>query len=217
MATVPYVFECDRGAGFLANPNEHQRVGYITTLAGFATGKWFPADLTISVPYSGTPTYRGFPSSATLPGGPFPRLAEVVGIIEKFEWPGGAGDAISVDFWVSRQTATTVKAFQQSTLMTAKVDALGWWICDYDQETGRWFEQSYPGSETAITGELGPKSAPRLNVDLNGAPVKDGMDVMVYKVSLSVWPTANVVYTLRLANTVNTPTVRSWGLVSGTP
>jgi hypothetical protein len=141
----------------------------------------------------------------------------VVGIIEKFEWHGSAGDPISVDFWVSRQTATTVRAFQQSTLLTARVDALGWWICDYDQETGRWFEQSYPGSETAITGELGPKGDPRLNVDLNGAPVKDGMDVMVYKVSISVWPTAGVVYTLRLATTVNTPTVRSWGLVSGTP
>jgi hypothetical protein len=215
MATVPYAFECDRESGFLPDPNEPRRVGYITALAGLAADHLFPADLTVSVPYGGTPAYRGISSSTTLPGGSFPRLAEVIGIIGKFEWPGGVGDPISIDFWVSQKTATTIKSLQQSTLTTTRVDQLGWWICDFDQETKKWYEVSYPESQPTVTGMAGAAASPGLNVDLTGAPAKDGIDVLVYKVALSVRPAANAQYALRFASSPTTPAVKSWGLVVG--
>jgi hypothetical protein len=139
----------------------------------------------------------------------------VIGIIDEFEWPGGADDPINIGFWVSQETATAIKSLQQSTLINTKVDALGWWICDYDQETKQWFEQSYPASKPTIAGIVGPKANPELNVDLAGVPAKDGIDVMVYKVSISVVPAANADYALRFASSATTPVVKSWGLVVG--
>jgi hypothetical protein len=211
MAVVPYAFECDRESGFLPDPNDHKRVGYMTALAGLTDDKQFTADLTVAIPYNGIPAYRGISASATLPAGPFPRLAHVIGIVEKFEWQGGAGDPLSIDFWVSRETATTIRNLQHSTLMTPKVDALGWWICDYDHAARQWFEVSYPESRPTITGMIGPKANPELSVDLTGLPAKDGIGVMVYKVSISVLPAANATYALRFASSAAAPVIKSWG------
>ena len=179
--------------------------------AGIAVDKQFTADLTVAIPYNGTPTYRGISSSTTLPAGPFPRLAHVIGIIEKFEWQGGARDPISIDFWVSRETATTIRNLQHSMHMATKVDALGWWICDYDHTARQWFEVSYPESRPTITGMIGPKANPELSVDLTGLPAKDGIGVMVYKVSISVLPAANSAYALRFASSAATTVIRPWG------
>ena len=35
MATVPVVFECSVSSAFLMDPNEHQRIGWVTKLDGF--------------------------------------------------------------------------------------------------------------------------------------------------------------------------------------
>lgn len=32
MATLPYVFQCSKDAGFMMNPNEQKRFGYVTAL-----------------------------------------------------------------------------------------------------------------------------------------------------------------------------------------
>ena len=115
----------------------------------------------------------------------------MVGVIEKFAWPGGAGNPISIDLWVSQENATQIKAIQQSTLTTTKVTALQWWICAFDQETKVWYERAYPLEPHTITGIIKGKDNLEFNVDLTGASVKDGIDVMVYKVSMSVAPAAN--------------------------
>jgi hypothetical protein len=45
MATVPFVFECSREQGFLPDPNEHNRVGYIIELDGFGLAGPMDKDL----------------------------------------------------------------------------------------------------------------------------------------------------------------------------
>jgi hypothetical protein len=218
MATVPYEFDCDKDFGFLPDPNEHKSVGYITSLAGFNDAESFKPDLQVFVPWNGTgaqPSYPGLkfaqPPSTSLLG-----KASVVGVIEKFSWPGGAGNPITIDFWVSQENATQLKAIQQSTLITAKVTALAWWICAFDQETKVWYERAYPKNVPAITGTIAGKDNPELNVDLAGVPVKDGIDVNVYKVSFSVQSAANQQYSLHFANSSTMPVVKAWGLTVGT-
>jgi hypothetical protein len=54
-----------------------------------------------------------------------------------------------------------------------------------------------------------------VDVDLSPVPVKDGIDVNVYKMTLAVVPAANKQYTLHFASSPRKPAVKSWGLVIG--
>jgi hypothetical protein len=137
----------------------------------------------------------------------------VVGVIEKFSWAGGVGDPIRIDAWVSQQNATQLKALQQTTLKTTAISALGFWIGDYDQETKVWFEQAYPAAPAKVGAQLKPSG---LNVDLSPTPVKAGIDVNVYKISLEIVPAANQASTLQFATSSKAKVAKSWGLVVGT-
>jgi hypothetical protein len=214
MASIPFDYQCDRESGFVQDPNSHNRVGYITALDGLGLTHPATPDLTVSIPYSGQPNYPGI--TFTQPGeGNLPRTSSVVGVIEQLSWEGGVGDPIAIDFWCSQENATKIKALQQSVLTTTKVNQLGWWIIDFDQETKVWFEQSYPATG-AITGSISGKDDPALDVDLTPVPAKDGIDVNVYKITISVAPAANLQFALAFANSAEKQVVKSWGLVVGT-
>lgn len=219
MASVPFEFNCVRGAGFVMDPNQHKRVGYVLALDGFGSTNptGLSPDLQVNVPYNSPGPaygYHGLPidksNGATGIG-----TAHVVGVIEKFTWAGAVGDSINIEFWCSQENATHIKSLQQLTLKNTGIKQLSWWIANYDQETKLWFEESYPKTPAAITGTIAGGDNPELNVDLAGAPVKDGVDVMVYKVAISVVPAANQAYALAFANSENKPTVKAWGLVVG--
>jgi hypothetical protein len=215
MASVAFTYECDRESGFVADPNMRKRVGYITKLDGFGLAHPAAADLTVSVSYSGQPKYSGIalaqPTAANAP-----RTTSVIGVVDKFSWAGGAGDAIELDFWCSHANASAIKLLQQDTLKTNAVKGLGWWIVDYDPEVKQWFEEAFPASGAAITGLIAGQGNPELNADLTPVPVTGGIDVDVYKISISVVPAANQQYSLEFANSANKPVVKSWGLVTGT-
>ena len=222
MATVPFVFECSKESGFVTDPNEHKRFGYILALNGFGLAGPLDADLTVNVPFNtgAKPTYSTMATAFTAGDGlgqdtvkPM-ASAQVVGVFEKFEWNGGVGDPLQLDFFVSQENAMQIKALQQLALKTTMITALDWWIADYDQEVKTWFEQSNPIGGP-IKGIITGKENPELNVDLNPVVVKDGIDVNVYKISLKVAPGANLQYTLHFANSDKKKTVKSWGLKVG--
>jgi hypothetical protein len=214
MASIPYEFECDKNGGFLPDPNEHKRVGYITALSGFSTSGsiTFANDLKVFSPWNGSSKNFGIALEKAENG---LYKTEVVGVLEKFAWNGGVGDFISIDFWCSQENAVKLKDAQQSTLTTTRVDTLGWWIINFDQEKKIWYEQAYPNVPT-ISGIVGPQDNPELNVDLSGAPAKDGIDVMVYKVSMQVACGANEQFYLTFANTAQKSNTKAWGLQVGT-
>jgi hypothetical protein len=217
MATVPFEFECDRAAGFVMDPNEHKCVGYVTRLGGFGLTSSLAADLKVSLPFSGSiPTYTGLQPAHV--AGPVPAMtANVVGVMEKFTWSGGVGDPFEIDFWCSQENAFQIKALQQTTLKSTIVDPLGWWIGDYDQEAKMWYEKSFPlGTSGIVAGTIANKENPELNVDLKGTFAKDGIDVLVYKISMKVVPGANKEYAIRMANSSAKPVSKQWGLVIGT-
>jgi hypothetical protein len=211
MAAIPFTFECSREAGFVPDPNEHKRFGYVTELKAFATV--FPKDLKVNVPLNPAagPAFTGLKYTAAKPGGPPIGVADVVGVIERFEWNGGAGNPLELEFYVSQENAMQIKAAQQLALQTVKIEALAWWIGDFDQVDRVWFEQAFPMSGP-ITGIAAGKEHPEVDVDLNPVAAKDGIDVNVYKVTLGVAPAANMQYTLHFANSLQKKVVKSWGL-----
>lgn len=64
-------------------------------------------------------------------------------------------------------------------------------------------------------GVIAVKGNPELNVDLTPVPVGDGIDVSVYKVSLSVQPAASQQYALDFASSPALVLAKPWGLVTG--
>jgi hypothetical protein len=215
MPTIPFSYECSKDAGFVMDPNEAKRVGYIIELEGFQIAK-MNQDLHVCVPYNheGTLGYTEFKPEADPGGGPL-KIVKVVGVIEKFEWNGGVGDPLKFEFYVSQTNAHNIKAAQQTTLKTTTVKTLKFWICDFDQETKRWFEQAYPKSKPALNGLITGKENPELDVDLNPVAAKDGIDVNVYKVTMGVVPAANEAFALHFANSSEKPVAKSWGLKVG--
>jgi hypothetical protein len=197
MAAVPFEYECNVAGAFVMDPNEHP-VGWVTALDGFGlTAGGLKADQTVTQPVTGG-------------------TITVVGVLEKFSWAGGAGDPLKLDFYVSQENAIQVKTLQQTALKNTIVSKLGWWIADYDPETKAWYEKSFPVSPTTISGTIQGAANPTLNVDMAGAPVKDGIGVMVYQVTIEVVPAANQQYALHFANSASNSVVKAWGLQVGT-
>jgi hypothetical protein len=195
MATVPFNYACDFTAGFVQDPNEHQRVGYVTAFAGLGLSEALKADLTIVNPQTGADM-------------------TVVGVIAQFEWNGGVGNPLEIEMYVSQENAVQLKTVQQSTLKNTTVTALNYLILDYDQEVKQWFTQAAP-AQPPLTGIVAGGSNPELNVDMTPVAAKSGLEVSVFKVMVQVAPPANKAYALTFANSANMPVAKAWGLVVG--
>jgi hypothetical protein len=179
-------------------------VGYVTDLTGLGLTAALTKDLTVNLPFK--PTYPQLGAKQGVNGGP--STANVVGVIENLTWTGGVGDPIALQFYVSQENATRLKALAQSGLKTTSIQSIGWWIGDYDQEAKTWFEQSKPASSPTIQAMIQSNS---LNVDMTPVPVKAGIDVTVCKVSIKIMPPANQVSTLSFANSSTKPVMKAWG------
>ena len=236
--SIPFDFECDLAAGFISNPNEHKRIGYLLSLDGFGLSAPLATDLVLRLPYNAAkPSYAGFTDAVlnwvetavddvekdlgiapsfptpTTPGG----MVKAVGVIKTFSWKGGTGEPLIFEFYCSQQNAQQIKALQVLTLKTTAVKSLAYWIGDYDQETKAWYEQAYPLTDSgAISGIINGKEAPQLEVDLTPVQVAPGIDVNVYKVRISIVCGANARYNLFFANSYRMNLVKLWGVVVGT-
>jgi hypothetical protein len=133
----------------------------------------------------------------------------VVGVLAKISWNGGARDPLVLDFCLSQENAFQVKTLQQTTLKNTSVKAVNFAVVDYDQETKTWFTAFAPVH--ALSGIIAGKENPELDVDPTSTPVKDGIEVTVYPVRLSVAPAGSGVYALNLATSSSRPVVKSWG------
>jgi hypothetical protein len=197
MAAVAVELECSVSSGFVMDPNEHQRIGWVTKLDGFGLlVGGLRADLQVSDPLTA--------------GNDKPTVVPVVGVLEKFSWAGGAADPLHLDFYVSQENATQLKALQQTALKNTAVKVMDFIVIDFDPEAKAWFTGLIPAQQ--LSGTIAGQGNPQLNVDLTPVPVKDGIDVMVYKVSIAVSPQLHQVYSLKLANSSTRTAVKSWGL-----
>jgi hypothetical protein len=210
---TPFEFECDLEGGFAMHPGEHLRIGYVVSLDGFGLPpKALKPDLHVAVPYNNeTLAFSGITLEAASAG---PKRANVIGVIEKFEWNGGTGDPIKLEFGVSQENATQILSLQYAALKTTMVTSLGWWIADYDPEEKAWFEQSY-ALNGPLTGHINNRKDPDLSVDMTPIAVKEGIGVSVYKVKIEVVPAGDAKYKLHFATSHAQKVVRVWGILIG--
>lgn len=211
-ANVPLNFACNKDAGFLPDPNQHQRVGYVTSLAVFGPNS-LAADLQVSVLWNTeTPPAYAPLKGVNASGKASPTAAvKVVGVISSLTWAGGVGDPLKISMYVSQQNASQIKAWQQMVKKTTAIKSLGLWVEDYDQETKQWFEAFFPLSPAVLAGQLAAPTS--LTVSLTAVPAVAGTDVNVYKVDVSVAPPAGQSATLQFANSSKTKVAKSWGAV----
>jgi len=212
-------YDCDMTTGFVPNPKEQKRVGYLVSFAGLETLTLKP-DLGVFVPYnaSGPTDYKGITlTPATDPTQGRMPTAQVVGVMEKFTWRGGICDAITIDFYVSQQNALLIKQLVQAALKSTAVTTLAYWICSYDDETKQWFEQAFPADDSGIvTGHINGRAKPILEAHLTPTKVSADVDVNVYKAKVSIVPMGETLHNLCFAASPKQNVVRQWGLaISG--
>src|SRR5689334_21959507 len=113
MGNVAFEYDCNKVAAFVMNPTEQPRIGYVVALDGFGLVGPLAKDLQVSIPFNTgkiAPAYKGL--TFVTPQKPPLKVVKVVGVIERFAWEGGVGDPIKIDFYVSQENATQVKALQ---------------------------------------------------------------------------------------------------------
>jgi hypothetical protein len=98
---VAYNYACDLAYGFIQNPNEHQRVGYITEFEGLGLSQALKADLTVTNPQTAA-------------------NVAVVGVMQEFVWSGGATDPLQFQLYVSQENAVQLNVLQKSVLTTTE-------------------------------------------------------------------------------------------------
>jgi hypothetical protein len=210
-ASIPFAYECSKEAGFIMDPNDHKRIGYVTELDGIGLTQPLSQDLQVNLPFKPIPGGIGsdLRSIQMVNGHP---TAKVVGVLENFAWDGGVGGSIKLEFWVSKENMALLKAATSSGLKNTMVSAIGWSIADFDQETKTWYAAAKP-VRGALKGTIsGGTANPELNIDPNPELVKDGIDVNVYKVTLQIVPNPHEPNQLLFANSSAKSMTKVWGM-----
>ena len=203
-------FPCDWKSGFVMDPTRKQRVGYLLAFNGIGLPSELPQDITVFSPFNAQPAYAGVAVADS--------QVKVVGVLDSFSWGGGVGDPISISAYISAENAFQLKALQQLTLKTTSVSKLAWWIADFDEETKEWFEQAYPQTPAAITGQLNAPGGRDIRLQISDDPTKvaANIDVNVYNVYFEVVPAANQTAHFMFATSKQKKVAKGWGLVVGT-
>jgi hypothetical protein len=211
---MPYSFPCDWKSGFVMDPVKKQRVGYLTAFNGIGLSAALAADLSVYSPYNSAaaPTYAAAAPDATT------KLVKAVGILENVSWNGGVGDAFTFSCYMSSENANLLKALKSLTLKTTSISSLGWWICNFDEETKQWFEEHHPLAPLAISAQLNAVSKNDIRLHVADEPVKvaSNIDVNVYNVYFEIVPAANQTATFHVASSPTKKVALNWGLVVGT-
>jgi len=207
-----FAFTCNTADSFLPGPNSYTPRGYVTSFALAAQGTPYKPDITVTLPPPVTPPYPGL---TRVTGADGQSEATVVGIIETFHWNGGVGDPIQVDFLVSQETAVQIRTLQATGLHNLNVASFGYYIENYDPQARTWYSEAFPVNPTNLQGVISGASNPLLNVSLQGQPVKAGVDISVYKVSIGFLPQATHTSTLYFATSATLRLDKAWGLTVG--
>jgi hypothetical protein len=201
---------CDWRAGFVMDPTQKQRVGYLVSFQGMNMGEYLKPDITVFTPYNNSEqAYAGVNIDAD-------KKAVCVGVIESFSYAGGVGDPVCISAYISAENAEVLGAKMKTTLDTTMVNSLAWWVCAFDEENKVWFEEAHPMADV-IKGQLnapGGKDV-RLTISQDATKIAPNIDINVYHLYMEVIPAADATYAFHFATSSKTKFVRNWGLKVG--
>lgn len=209
---MSYNFPCDWKSGFVMNPTKKQRVGYLVCFDGIGLDGPLEQDIEVFTPYNVDGSDTGYTELSITDD-----KVKVVGVIENLSWEGGVGDPICISAYMSAANANSIKGKLKMTLKTTGVKSLGWWICNFDEETKAWFSESQPQAPTKITGQLNApgKTDIRLSIADDPTKIAPNIDVNVYNVYFEVVPAANQTCDFQFATSKSMNFIKRWGLVVG--
>lgn len=212
---------CDWKSGFLMDPTNKQRCGYLTAFNGLDLGTepTKTADeykISVFTPFNAeSPEYS---QAAPTQNDDGLRTIDCIGILDHFSWGGGAGDPICIGAYVSTEFANQLKAKQKTSLSTTAIKKLGWWVVNYDVENKAWFEEAFPKtSDGFVAGQLNAQGGKAVALQIAEQPtiIAANIDVQVFQIYLEIVPGANATYALRFAQGKTKPFVKGWGLQVG--
>jgi hypothetical protein len=182
-------FDISQGLNF--TPGNTRAVGHL--LSANICGTALAADLTVTDPQTGSTT-------------------PAAGVLDEVAWGEGVGDPISMTAFISAHNHSTLQPLLLKALPTTAV-TVSFGTHEYDLEVRRWYSAFAP-VQPPLSGQIQVVSrSPQLTVD-SSATVWG--PIQLYKVYFAMMPPANKTQALRLANSVTTQLVKSWGLAVGT-
>ena len=204
-------YSCDWKSGFVFDPSNKGRVGYLIDLEGLDMDGYLKQDIEVFHPFQGEAGYSGGA------GGDEPTLT-CAGVIDSFSFGGGVGDPLCISAYISAENAEMLQGKLKSTLTTNKITKLAWWIVDFDEENKAWFEECYPKDPEEVDGQLNAVAGGgnAITIATTATKIAPTLDLNVYNLYFEVVPAASSTFTFHLATSSKTKAVRNWGLKVGT-
>lgn len=193
-------FECDWRFGFNVEASKKGMVGYLLFWSGCG-GLTLEQDMEVWNPFSS--------SGQTIVSGP--RIT-AIGLIERFQFQGGASDPISISAYVSKGAAANVRAKLVTPLTNTKIKT-AFYIIGFDDEKKAWYEAALIKDATCkvdavldtVNGDL------QLFVSKEPTAIAEHLDVQVFKMEFQIVPAVGKTANLEFATGPTTRVVRSWG------
>jgi len=187
------IFNCNYMYGFNIDPNRKEKVGYLMEWNG--GGMNLEADIEVWDPMNDD------------------GKVTCVGLIEFYEFGGGALDPITIKTWVSTANATIVSTTLKSTLKTTDCN-FKWLILDFDEEEKCWYEAA--PQEDTVNGNLNSTGG-NLQVSVEDTPQKiaENIDTNIYSFYFQSVPAANENFALPFSKGKTGKFVKNWGIKIG--
>lgn len=216
---------CDWKSGFVMDPVQKQRCGYLLAFNGLGLDAKIPDKeddnykIRVFTPYNAAEAKYTLAKVDDIDG---QKAIDCVGIMDHFSFAGGAGDPICISAYISTEFASQLKAKQKASLTTTTITQLAWWVVNYDVEEKAWYEESYPlgttsGKNSLVAGQLNARGGREIALQIAEEPTKiaSNIDVQVFQVYFEIVPGSDQTYALNFAQGKTKSFVKGWGLQVG--
>jgi hypothetical protein len=191
-------YECDWQLGFNVSARRKGTVGYLLSWSGCG-GLTLAKDIEVQNPFGG--------AGQTVISG---HTITCVGLLERFDFAGGADDPVRLRALVSADSAANLRAKVAAGLASTKVK-LAWYIISFDEDRKAWYEAALIKGEKVDAVIDTQDGLLQLLLDSGPTPISEQLDVMVHGIEFQFIPAHGKSAQLQFATGPITRIVVPWG------
>ncbi|WPB72847.1 hypothetical protein KYC5002_27745 [Archangium violaceum] len=192
-------FHCDWQFGFSVRSVLKGTVGYLLDWSGCG-GLNLKRNIEVWNPFSN--------SGQKVVSG---RTIKCIGLIEDFRYEAGPTDPIRIKAYVSKETASDIRARLARPLTNPRLK-LAWYIINFDEADKLWFEAAYLKSPKTAEASLDSTGGElQIFVDNHSTRISDTLDIAVFGFEFQVVPADKKKCTLEFATGSKLRLVKQWG------
>jgi hypothetical protein len=192
-------YDCAWRSAFNLRGDAKGCFGYLTVCSGLG-GLRLSKDIEVPNPFDG-------PGQQTAHRGP---QISCIGMIESLRYAGGANDPIRVVSYVSKASASNLRARLAQPLTNLRIK-IAWYVIDFDADSRTWFDAAFikdaAGADACLSSAQGNL---QIAIDLRPEPIDAAFDVSVYRFELEVLPLRDSSTHLEFAAGPTLKMVREW-------